>query len=371
MTTPLCSYFGTCGGCSLQHVDYSPQLLQKRCVVEHATGLSDVLVFSGASYGYRNRMDFVFHPTGVGFRKKGSWDTVIDIDSCVISDTRLNQLLKEVRTFFYCIDAFHLRKHTGTFRYVVIRTPRLSSSLSFVLSSDSMHLSEAIEQIRAFSLTTSADTVVITYVASQTDVSVSDDFFLVKGDGFLREHFLGKEFVFPVQGFFQNNSYLAEEMQRYCRTLFSSHSTFDAHLLDLYGGVGTFGLCLADLFSALTLVENVPAAVLCAEKNALLCGVTSFTAHCLDAKYLSRLRFSSSLYVLCDPPRSGMHQKTITALRALRPLVIVYISCNLEQLARDLAQFPEYTVKSAALFDLFPQTKHCEAVVELVITESF
>ena len=66
-----------------------------------------------------------------------------------------------------------------------------------------------------------------------------------------------------------------------------------------------------------------------------------------------------------------MHQKTITALRALRPLVIVYISCNLEQLARDLAQFPEYTVKSAALFDLFPQTKHCEAVVELVITESF
>ena len=76
--------------------------------------------------------------------------------------------------------------------------------------------------------------------------------------------------------------------------------------------------------------------------------------------------FNEQLFVITDPPRSGMHPKTILQLKELQPKVIIYISCNINQLKKDLPKFKDYKIKSAALFDLFPQTLHSEGVVELV-----
>ena len=93
--------------------------------------------------------------------------------------------------------------------------------------------------------------------------------------------------------------------------------------------------------------------------------VTNASAVVMDAKNLNKIRLSRPLYVVIDPPRSGMHPKAIQSLNALQPEVIVYISCNVKQLSKDLPKFENYEIKSAALFDLFPQTPHSEAVVEL------
>ena len=73
------------------------------------------------------------------------------------------------------------------------------------------------------------------------------------------------------------------------------------------------------------------------------------------------------LYVITDPPRVGMHEETIIQLRKLKPKLIIYISCNVDQLAKDLPKFKDYKIKSAAVFDLFPQTNHMESVIELVL----
>jgi 23S rRNA (uracil1939-C5)-methyltransferase len=89
----------------------------------------------------------------------------------------------------------------------------------------------------------------------------------------------------------------------------------------------------------------------------------------LDAMQLKKLDLPDSLFVITDPPRSGMHEKTIEQLKKLRPKVIVYVSCNVVQLGKDLPKFKDYRIRSAALFDLFPQTPHSEAVVELVLKE--
>jgi 23S rRNA (uracil1939-C5)-methyltransferase len=72
------------------------------------------------------------------------------------------------------------------------------------------------------------------------------------------------------------------------------------------------------------------------------------------------------LYVITDPPRSGIHPKAIKRLRELQPEILLYVSCNIKLLGRELEQLDDYTIKSAALFDLFPQTPHQEAVIELV-----
>ncbi len=418
MATPLCPYFGTCGGCSFQHVDYNVQLEQKRKVLEKAINNPAVLIQigSGNPYGYRNRMDFVFHQRGLGLKKKGNWREIVDIDTCAISEPLLNKLLKEVRDFFKSPDAFNGRTHTGTLRYAVIRTTSLGdSSISFILNKASTRLADARKQIEAFAHETSAKNILIGYVAPDTDLSVSEDFFVLKGCEELEETFLGKRFRFAIQGFFQNNHQVAEKMHEYVHGLLKNHFASSPlplkvrgkkggygpksgeHnsprpsltlregtkriLLDLYGGVGTFGILNAPLFQKVITIESVPACTESAKKNAELNGATNVEAITLDLQYLKRLIPSisasskntgnsvSRIFTLLDPPRSGMHPKTILALKELAPDVLIYISCNALQLGKDLPKFLNYEVKSAALFDLFPHTPHSEAVVELVRKE--
>ena len=100
MATPLCPYFGSCGGCAFQHVDYAVQLGQKKNTLSHAIRFQDISVFSDEPYGYRERMDFIVEKGTIGLRKKGKWDSLVDVNACVISNSTINSLLKEVREHF-------------------------------------------------------------------------------------------------------------------------------------------------------------------------------------------------------------------------------------------------------------------------------
>ena len=191
-----CKYYGKCGGCTLQHIDYSIQLENKKNNLIKTINFENIEVYSGKDYNYRNRMDMLFTEKGIGFRKKGTWKEMLDVDECVISNNRLNELIKELREFFRENDAFNPVKHTGTFRYAVIRTPTEDSSISFVLNSDSMKLEQASEKIREFSEKTTAKNIVVTYVESNTDVSLSEEYYVVKGTEYLKEKYLGKEFTY-------------------------------------------------------------------------------------------------------------------------------------------------------------------------------
>lgn len=367
MTKPLCQYFGQCGGCSWQHIKYDVQLENKKKALENAINFYEIRVFSGKEYWYRNRMDMIFHAGGIGFRKRGEWQKIVDIDKCVISNDRLNELISEVRGFFSKADYFDIKKRSGTFCYTVIRTPNEGSCISFVLNEDSARLKEAIERIKEFSVKTTADNIIVTYVHPNTNLSVSDNFFVVKGKDMLKEKYLGKEFLYSVQGFFQNNHEMAEKMQEYCNGLLKSYNTREAHLFDLYGGVGTFAIINSGLFRGVTIVESDRRSTDAAKENIKINKINNTEAVLLDSKYLKRLAFPENLFVITDPPRSGMHQKTIEQLKKLRPKVIIYISCNVQQLGRDLEKFKDYKIKSSALFDLFPQTTHIEAIVELIL----
>ena len=366
MAEAKCPYFGKCGGCSAQHIDYSLQLENKKKVLVDAIKFDSVEVFSGEPYGYRNRMDFVFHPKGIGFREKGKWYKTVDVDKCVISNDRLNELALEVRDFFTDVDCFDARKKQGTYRYAVIRTPQDDSSISFVLNSDSSRIAAAVEKIKEFASQTTAKNVVVTYVHSQTDLSISDDFFVVKGEDVLNESYLDKKFKYSVQGFFQNNHAMAEKMVEYTKGLLEKYPREYATLLDVYGGVGGFGISCSDLFYRLHIVEGDKNCIEAAHKNLKLNSVERGEATYVDAKNLRRVQLSKPLFIITDPPRSGMNPKTVAQLNALEPEVIIYVSCNVKQMAKELHHLYDYKIKSAALFDLFPQTPHAEAVVELV-----
>jgi tRNA (uracil-5-)-methyltransferase len=366
MAKPKCKYFGKCGGCSAQHVDYDWQLKNKKKQVFHAIGYDDIQVFSDVDYEYRNRMDLIFHRNGLGFRQKGSWWKIIDIDECLISNKKLNELLKEIREHFKIVDSFDLKKQYGTYKYALIRTPNENCSISFALNEDSPRLKEAVEKIKEFAKITTADNVVITYLSKKMDMSTSSNYFSVKGDELLFEHFLENKFYYHVQGFFQNNTKMAESMLKYTKDILSKYDTKNYELLDLYGGVGTFGILNAKNFKEVTIIESLDQSIDCANKNIVENKISNAKAQVLDAKQLKKLKFGEKLFVITDPPRSGMHKDAITQLKALNPEVIIYVSCNAQQLKKDIFKFSNYEIKSAGMFDLFPQTPHVETVVELV-----
>lgn len=368
MATPLCPYFGKCGGCSSQHIDYSLQLENKKNVVSHNTGFKDVKIVSDNEYYYRNRMDFIFHKNGLGFREKGKWHSIINIDQCAIADNRINKLMGEIKDYFRNFDAIDLVKQTGTFKQVVIRSPKNTDSISFILNENSTRLNEAVDKIKEYSKASTAENIAVSYVDKGSEVSTSANYFMVKGSDTISEEFLGKKFTYNIQGFFQNNSKMAEKMLEYTNGLLKQYDTKNASLLDLYGGVGTFGIINSELFREVTVIESFKASIDSANINIKENNIKNIKAMVLDAKNLRRVKFSEPLFVITDPPRSGMDIKTILALRELEPEVIIYISCNPQQLGKELPKLKNYKVKSAAMFDLFPQTPHMEAVVELVRT---
>jgi len=366
MAEPLCSYFGKCGGCAAQNIDYPVQVENKRNNLANAIGCQDIKVFHGEEYSYRTRVDMVFHQGGLGFRRKGSRHRIVDIEKCVIANNTINNLVKEIRDYFTDIDYFHVKKNSGTFRYAVIRTPGEDSSISFMLNADSTRLLQAREMITAFADHSSAKNIVVTYVPHKRDVSIAEDYFVVKGGDELEVDILDHKFSFNVQGFFQNNDRMVPALHTYVRGILKSYSLKEHHLADLYGGVGTFGIINSDLFREVTIIESFPQAVESAKKNIQANGCQNVTAAELDAKRLKNVNLPEPLTVITDPPRSGMNPRTIVELIRLHPHLIVYVSCNIRQLGADLQKFKDYAINSAALFDFFPHTPHIEAVVELV-----
>ncbi|MEM4268030.1 MAG: 23S rRNA (uracil(1939)-C(5))-methyltransferase RlmD [Candidatus Woesearchaeota archaeon] len=353
-----CRYYGVCGGCSLQHLDYSVQLKKKRRLIESITN-SAVLVFSGPEHHYRNRMDFIFNRP-IGLRKRKNWKQIVDIEECMIADLRINKLLAEIRRFFVDPDSFNVKNHSGTLRYAVIRSAD-ETSISFVLNSNSTRISAMVEQINLFSENCSAKNIAVAYVPEKTDMSVSEDYFVVKGKDWLVQDFLGVPFKYNIQGFFQNNPIVTEKMHKFIRDKIMAYK--DTHLLDLYSGVGTFGIINSSNFLSTTLVENNPLAAKCAEEN------IKFGLNCLlvqtDASKIDRLPLKKPLTIIADPPRTGMAPIVISKINRLEPKAIVYVSCNPAQLAKDLKKLSGYVIKSVALFDMFPQTEHIECVVIL------
>jgi len=354
---PECPYFGSCGGCSLQHISYENQIANKGRSVEHLTAQQNIQIFASPPYKYRNRMDFIFEDNHVGLRnKKGG---IVNIDCCPIMVDELNLLLKEISKFSFS-DPYFSPKKSGTLKKAILRKAD-NSAILFVLDASSSRIAGTIEEITKFASVSSADNIV---VALEETAGVLEPYAMIKGNPYLQSTLMNKVFQFPAIGFFQNNLYLADKMHQYCHKLLLSHETKNAQLLDVFAGVGTFGLLNAELFKTVTLIEENKISSEYAKINAQ--GLSHVHVECRDAHSLHKVVCTHPLYIIVDPPRSGMDQKTIETINKLQPKSIIYISCNPLQLKKDLLKFKSYQIKNAALFDFFPETQHAEVVVELI-----
>ncbi|NQV89203.1 MAG: 23S rRNA (uracil(1939)-C(5))-methyltransferase RlmD [Parcubacteria group bacterium] len=370
MSSP-CPNKELCGSCSWSHIPYEKQLLQKLSDINGSFALKGVdlqvkeIIPSPYTEHYRNRMDFVIDFEGrVGMRHKGKWWKVIDDHTCFISDEKIEELFHYIREWSKSsgLSYFDRKAHTGLLRYAVIRTTTLGQAMVNIVTSvpeDDVLIREALAKL-------SGDERISTLIWSQNstvgDVSFGDILETITGPGYIEEEIRGSNFRISPNAFFQTNPHAAvallDTVDEFCGDL------TDKTLLDLYCGSGFFSVALAPRAKKTTGVEMVAEAIADARVNAEL-NNASVEFHDAKTEDFDWKTLGADVVIL-DPPRSGMHDRALADVIEAKPEVIVYVSCNPKNFAREMIQLQEhYKVEAMRAIDMFPHTPHVELITKL------
>ncbi len=320
---PPCPYFGRCGGCDFQQMNYETQLEEKVGIIRDCLqriGKIDFendipIIASPKEFGYRSRAQWHLETRQkkLGYFKRNSHE-IIDIEQCPKLVSELNKTIESLRknsnweTFWS--DRAGIEAAAGDGGRVSLYSPEIM---------------EPVEEIS----------------------------FTAKDE----------KYFYSAQSFFQGNQFLIAQL---VETALKDAAGETA--LDLFCGVGLFTLPLARRFPQVIGVEDNARAIDFAGKNAKNAGLVNvrFIRDNVGS-FLSGHNLENTDFVLLDPPRAGTEKAVILNIIKLRSKHISYISCEPSILARDLRIFLDsgYAIESITALDLFPQTHHVETVVRL------
>jgi len=378
-----CPYFGRCGGCRLQHLDYPAQLRFKAkqvadCLTRIA-GFADVpirpIIGAPELYGYRNKMEFTVARAGegmvVGLHEAARYDRVLDIERCLIQSDVMNGLLAEARAFFAerKLPVYDQESGEGLLRFLMLREgTRTGEAMVNVVTSAPQVSELAPLADRLKSRVGQTASVILNVNPKKASVAVGVEEHLLAGRDHIREALGGLVFQISANSFFQTNTLQAERL--FALVEESTELTGDETVIDLYSGTGTISLLLARRCRSVYGIEVAQAAVDDARRNAKANGIENCTFLAGEVRgVLPQLigRGIRAEVVVADPPRAGFHPKALRALALLGPERIVYVSCNPATLARDLGELARggYRVEWVQPLDMFPHTPHIEAVARL------
>ncbi len=381
-----CALGRRCGGCAFWHLSYEEEVRLKAARVQaqlkRLGGLELEIsppIGAAEQLGYRNKAQFPIRqvkgkPQG-GFYAAGSHG-VVSGAPCAIQPKIFNELLDWTLGFMdrYGLSAYEEQHYTGTVRHLYLRRGEATDEIlaCLVVNGKRFPLKEqfAKELTAAYP---AVRTVAINYNDRNTNVVLGKVTETVFGPGYIEDILLGKRYRIAPQSFYQVNRRQTEVLYR--KAIELAELSGEERVLDLYCGIGTIGLSLAEQCKELVGVEIVPQAIENAKENAKLNGVDNAEFFCADAKDAAA-RFAAEGkkfdVIIVDPPRKGCDIETLDAIRQMAPKRLVYVSCNAATLARDLKILEEngFRTVSATPVDLFPRTHHCESVALLVQTDS-
>ncbi len=354
---PLCEHFGQCGGCMFQDIAYENQLLLKRDYVNGLfEGIAEVdSVQSSRPFRYRNRMDMVAAFGKKGLRKAGFYKFVVDIESCPLMQESSNEAFIDLREILQEVEDYDYLKHEGYFRYIVLRQAMFTGEVmaNFVVSKRENRMEKLLEpflhRVHSSSMILSD---------GLADLSFGEVFQTMKC-GHITEEFDGIKYRITPNSFFQSNSEIAVQMYRRLK------EHVQGKTLDLYSGVGSISLFVADAASHVTGVEVVKEAVETSYINKTINDIDNVDFICADALDYMKEHSEDFDSLILDPPRSGMHPKMIKQIRDMKLDKIIYMSCNPATCRDDIKALEDYRVESLEAFDMFPQTPHVESIAIL------
>lgn len=398
-----CKFFGTCGGCKQQDLDYDAQVKYKQQQVEEIFhklgGFSDLpadkggfeiepIIPSRNVFYYRNKMEFSFSEKrwltkeeiskegvldkdfSLGLHIPKIYDKVLDVDECFLQSEVSNKILNFTRDFFKKKNTsiYSTKTHTGFLRNLVIKQASLTNDLmvNLVTSEENDELvNEYCDELRKEipQVTTVINNINKKFAA----VAVGDYEKVIYGSGFIYDEIGRHKFRISANSFFQTNTLQAEKL--YQTALDFVELKGNEIIYDLYSGAGTIAIFISDKSKKVYAFEAVESAIADAKVNADLNNI-------LNVKFFNADLYKSFLpivnkynipkpdVVIIDPPRSGMHPTTVDDVIKLSPDKIVYVSCNPTTQVRDIKLMVEagYRLIKIRPVDMFPHTYHIENV---------
>ncbi|HEY0605170.1 MAG TPA: RsmD family RNA methyltransferase [Herpetosiphonaceae bacterium] len=370
-----CPHFPECGGCAMQDIAYTDQLAAKHAALLEIWGealpaaLRDdyTIVAAPDPFGYRLRMDYVCSDDRFGLRVRKRFYAIVDLGECHLIPPSLFAIIRGVYTAAReCgLPDYNVYHNTGFLRYLVVRrNVRDEWLLSFVTSERAYE--DQMDRAAQAALDAGATSVWWLLNPRHADLSFGDP---VKhwGAEFLPQYVLDRTLLMGPNTFFQNNVGGFEQILRYITPFVAGAE----RMIDLYAGVGTIGIALADQVGKVFAAELSDESVALAQRNIHLNGledrvevVQADVAEILRDTRISQGGAGDVLVV--DPPRAGLGPDVCAQLSEHGPQRIVYVSCNAITQAMDYEILRQsYDLVAARGFDLFPQTYHCEQVVVL------
>ena len=380
-----CAVAGPCGGCSLRHLDYTAELRAKQENVTNAfrrIGGLDVPVLdicpSPEVDRYRNKVQF---PVGldkngnpcIGFYA-GRTHRIVPCPDCKLQPGVLNDIGNALCRFFAenGIQPYNEETGQGLVRHIFLRRGAHSGQIMVCLVCTRPNLPHADALCtRLREQFADIATILLNVNSKNTNVILGTETHTLYGPGYIEDTLCGVPVQLGPLSFYQVNTLAAERL--YGIAAQYAQLTPDDLLLDLYCGMGTIGLSMVDHCRELVGVEIVPEAIESAKANAARMGdavAAKSCFFCADAGQAATRLAAEGLHpdvVMLDPPRKGCDEATLSAVVRMAPRRVVYVSCNPATAARDAAWLENngYHAEKVQPVDLFPRTKHCEAVLLL------
>ncbi len=375
-----CAHYPACGGCRFQDLSYEAQLEAKTGWVEDSlrriAGIEvelEPILGAESQFGYRNKMEYSFAqledgPT-LGLHKAGRWDEVLEIERCWLTTdlgnairNRIREWAREERLQAYDQAA---EKPTGYLRHLVVREGRNTGQALVQLvtyKGERFDRDRLIEVLTAFPEVRSIHWSINDTPAEVTNLPTE----VLWGEEAIEEEIGGLRFRVRPNAFLQTNTAMAAHLYELAREY--AALTGRETLYDLYCGIGTIGLSMAEQALTVWGVEISEESVACAIENAELNGIGNaafFAGNVGQALEELRSRAGDPGVVVVDPPRAGLAGKALKRLGEIGAPRIVYVSCNPTTLAGDAKRLRDdygYRLLRARPVDMFPHTPHVECV---------
>lgn len=380
-----CPVYYECGGCQLQHLAYHAQLDFKKDLLLQSLekfkpegyrsyqlrptiGMSD-------PWHYRNKAQFQLRKNKktqkieAGLYQANSHE-LVPLTDCLVQEPRTQKVMNTVVTLLnkYDLPIYDERSNIGIFRTIMVRVGIKTGELQVVFITRSRKFPQKNVLIREINQRLPEVVSIMQNVQpNKTSLVMGDETLHLWGKEAIEEHISEVTFDLSPRAFFQLNPQQTEIL--YGEGIKALAIQPNETIVDAYCGVGTIGLSVAKQAKEIRGMDTVPQAIADARKNAERLGYQNTryevgTAEELLPKWLKEGFKPDGIIV--DPPRTELDPQLIQAILAYPPTKLVYISCNVSTLARDLVELSKkFQVEYLQSVDMFPQTARCEVVVKL------
>ena len=391
---PKCKFARQCGGCQIQQISYEKQLEFKNRKVlgnlERIGGFSpellekiaDPIVGMEIPFHYRNKAQFPFGKdkngvTVTGFYAGRTHDIIANTD-CALGVEQNQEILETILSFMeqYQMEPYDEKTGKGLLRHVLIRYGFTTKEIMVCLVINAKKIPHCEKLVELLQKIEGMTSITISVNQKNTNVIMGDSYEVLWGQAFITDYIGEIKYQISPLSFFQVNPVQTEKL--YGLALEYADLKGDETVWDLYCGIGTISLFLAQKAKQVYGVEIIPQAIEDARKNAQINGIENAKFYVGKAEEVLPGYYADYAkahpgeqahadVIVVDPPRKGCEESLLETMVQMQPERIVYVSCDSATLARDLKYLcgNGYELVKVRAVDQFSQTVHVETVVLL------